>query len=270
MAAVAGRPIASSGERPSTRSDRRALVLDDAVGPQHGDDIRRVAYQRAEALLASLKVDHQQPLGRRLLLETAVLRREHARCATEREHDEPAQQARRDQRQDEHAKTRRVDAGFDPLCVLVDVVHADRIAVDHPPDGDEQLEIATRQGRVRAGLDVVGGCPAHPRVDVARDAFAGVRAAQLGPDGEPPSAQRRIARIDDPTVARPDADAAQLARTASAARAAHRSPGRARHRGRGSPHRARGRGNRGRSPRRSGPPIPWRFPGGRRRHCSRR
>jgi hypothetical protein len=52
---------------------------------------------------------------------------------------------------------------------------------------------------------------AGPGVDVARDAFAGVRAAELCPDREAPSAQGRVAGIDDAAVARPDADPAQLA-----------------------------------------------------------
>ena len=121
--------------------DCRALVADEPVLAQDHDAVRRVLDERPEPLLAALQVDEQQPLGRRLFLEAPVLARQDARRAAERQPDEDDEQARRDDGHDEHAGPGGVDPLLDEAGVLVDVVDADRIAIDGAADRDEQLEI---------------------------------------------------------------------------------------------------------------------------------
>ena len=86
--AVAGRPMPVLGATTQDALDRRALVADRAVLAEDDDAVRRVLDERPEPLLAALEVDEQQPLGRRLLLESAVLARQDARRAAERQPDE--------------------------------------------------------------------------------------------------------------------------------------------------------------------------------------
>ena len=98
---LGGRPRSPAGRsRSSGRRqdalDGRALVADQTVLAQDEDAVRGVLDERPEALLAALQVHQQQPLGRRLLLEPAVLAGQDARRATERKPDEADQQARRD------------------------------------------------------------------------------------------------------------------------------------------------------------------------------
>ncbi len=116
-------------------------------------------------------------------------------------------------RDDEHARPGGVDALLDEPGVLVDVVDADRIAVDGTPDRDEQLEEATGHRRQAVDRDVAGS--AFDRLGaagVAGDALARVGARDRRPDREAPATELGGARVDDPAVARPDVDPADLAR----------------------------------------------------------
>ena len=125
--------------------DRRTLIPDQPIGTEDDHAIRGVLDERSEPLLAALQIDEQEPLGRRLLLESTVLTGEDARSATERQPDEQDQEARGNDRHDEHDGPGGVDPLLGEACVLVDVIDADRIAVDGAADRDEHVEIAVRQ-----------------------------------------------------------------------------------------------------------------------------
>ena len=73
--------------------DGRTLVADQAILAEHDHAVRCVLDERPEALLVALHVDEQEALGRRLLLEAAVLACQHPRRATEGQPDEGDQQA---------------------------------------------------------------------------------------------------------------------------------------------------------------------------------
>ena len=193
--------------------DGRALVADQPILAQHDDPVGCVLDERSEALLLALHVDEQESLGRGLLLEAAVLTCEHPRCAAKSEPEEGDQQGRSHDRDDEHAGSRAVDPLFDEPGVLVQLVDADRVAVDGTPDRDVQLEEMT--GHRGNPFDRLVGSVvpiARPAlIGVARAALAGVGARDRGSDREAPAAELWGARIDDATVPRPHVDPADLA-----------------------------------------------------------
>ena len=195
---------------PQDPFDGRALIPDETVGAEDDHAIRGVPDQRAEALLAPLQVDEQQSFGRGLVLQLAILTGQDPRGAAERQHDERGQHARGDEGDHEHTQAGRRDAFLDAAGILVDVVDADGIAVDHPSDRDEQLEIATACERLGTGPGVTR-CVRGVGIDVAGHPIARIRAREQWTDRKALAAQFRRARVDDAPVARPDVDAADLA-----------------------------------------------------------
>ena len=75
---VGGHPAPDPVLRPAPEDpfDSRALIADEPVLAEDHDAVRRVLDQRSEALLAAPEVHQQQPFGRGLLLEPAVLARQ--------------------------------------------------------------------------------------------------------------------------------------------------------------------------------------------------
>jgi hypothetical protein len=190
--------------------DGWALVADQAVVAEDEDAVGGILDEGSKALLTTLKVDDEQPLGHRLLEQASVLEGQDARRTAERDRDEDDEEARRDDGNEEDAGPGRGDAILDQPCILVDVVDTDRIAVDDAADRDEEFEVVPRERR--HCVDPCRATGGHVSVEVAGDAVPRVRRGDLRSDRETPVTEPDDVRIDDPSVARPDVDPTDLAR----------------------------------------------------------
>ena len=180
------------------------LVSHPPVGGKHHHHVRRVLDERAEARLALAKIvgDRVQPLVEPH--ETPILDGEAARGAAKRQPQEGEQDRAGDEGDDEHVPPGVQHRGVDEACVQVDVEDSDRAAVGGAVNRYEDLDVPIRQ---QVGPSVSGAALADPRGGEAGEGTSEVRV-----DRHAFPLEARLGRVEDPPVARDDADPTNVIR----------------------------------------------------------